>query len=449
MRRALIHMTIILALGVILACGGGGGSGGGGDEEKPVLIQGSVVDLAGGTAVEGALIQAVDVNGASLSTSAISGADGSFTLTVPATRDGDGVPVAGSYTLRVQAAGYLEFPTAIRPALPVDVTSASLADDGWVITSSLTTVGLVALDEDTSSLGSVSGTVQAGAGAGVLVVAQGAGEAHVGYSDSEGRYTIFNVPAGTYTVRAYAAGLQVEPVDATVAATETVTGVDLLSSDTPLSTVSGSVQIVNASGEAVTSIVLAVESTFQEAAGRGAVPPGLRVEGITGAFTLEDVPDGRYVVLAAFENDGLVRDPDQSIGGTATVVIDVPDGATGNTVAISEGFKITGALAVVGPGADGPEAITTATPTFEWADDSSEDGYEVHVFDSLGNEVWSDEIGSVSGSATVTDAYNGPALEEGMFYQFRATSFRNDVSGRTAISTTEDLKGVFYLSTAP
>jgi hypothetical protein len=449
MRRALIHMTVILSLGVILACGGGGGSGGGGDEEKPVLIRGSVVDLADGTAVEGALIQAVDVNGASLSTSATSAADGSFTLTVPATRDGDGVPVAGSYSLRVQAAGYLEFPTAIRPALPVDVSSASLADDGWVITSSLTTVGLVALEGDTSVLGSISGTVQAGAGAGVLVVAEGAGEAHVGYSDSDGRYTIFNVPAGSYAVRAYASGLQVEPVNATVVAAEAVTGVDLLPSDAPLSTVSGSVQIVNASGEAVTSIVLAVESTFQAAAGRGAVPPGLRVEGVTSAFTLDDVPDGRYVVLAAFENDDLVRDPDQSIGGTATVVIAVPDATTGNTVAISEGFKVTGALAVVGPGADGPEAITMATPTFEWADDSSEDGYEVHVFDSLGNEVWSDEIGSVSGSATVTDVYGGPALEEGMFYQFRATSFRDDVSGRTAISTTEDLKGVFYLSTAP
>jgi hypothetical protein len=444
MRLAFVHMTIVLGLGILLGCGGGGG-GGGKDEPRPVLIQGSVIDLADGAAIEGALIQAVDVNGASLSTSATSGANGSFSLTVPATRDGDGVPIAGSYTLRVQAAGYLEFPTAIRPALPVDVTSASLGDDGWVITSSLTTVGLVALDGDTSSLGSISGTVQGEPSAGVLVVAEGSGEAHVGYSDGDGRYTIFNVPAGTYTVSAYAVGLQVDPAAATVAAAEAVAGVDLLASDAPLSTVSGHVQIVNAPGSAVTSVVLAVESTFQEAAGRGAVPPGLRVEGVTDAFLLEDVPDGRYVVLAAFENDGLVRDPDQTISGTATVVIDVPDATTGNTVELADGFKITGALAVVGPGADGPEAITVATPTFEWADDSSEDGYEVYVFDSLGNEVWSDEIGPVSGSATVTDAYGGPALEAGMFYQFRAISFRNDTGGRTAISTTEDLKGVFYL----
>ena len=31
-----------------------------------------------------------------------------------------------------------------------------------------------------------------------------------------------------------------------------------------------------------------------------------------------------------------------------------------------------------------------------------------------------------------------------MFYQFRATSFREKTGVWTAISTTEDLKGVFY-----
>ena len=245
MRLAPVHIAVVLSLSLLLGCGGGGS--GGGSEERPVLIRGTVVDLADSTPIEGALVQAVDVNGASISTSAISGADGGFSLTVPATRDADGAPISGSYSLRVQAAGYLEFPTAIRPALPVDVTSAALQDDGWVVTSSLTTVGLVTLEGDTSSLGSISGTVHAGASTGVLIVAEGAGEAHVGYSDNEGRYTIFNVPAGTYTISAYASGLQVDPATATVGAAEAVTGVDLLASDAPLSTVSGHVQIVNAS----------------------------------------------------------------------------------------------------------------------------------------------------------------------------------------------------------
>ena len=86
----------------------------------------------------------------------------------------------------------------------------------------------------------------------------------------------------------------------------------------------------------------------------------------------------------------------------------------------------------------------------EWEDDSSEDGYEIRVFDSFGEEIWSAEIGSISGAETVTHTYAGPPLEIGMFYQFRATSFRERNGPRTAISTTEDLKGVFfYLGEAP
>lgn len=245
-------------------------------------------------------------------------------------------------------------------------------------------------------------------------------------------------------MQGYAAGVQLDAVSASLEAGENVSDVELLQSDQPLNTVSGNVQIVNAPGESVTSVVLSVESTFEETAARGKVPPGLRVGDITGAFSITDVPDGRYVVLAAFENDELVRDPDQTIGGTRIVRIDVPDPVTGNTIDLSEGFKVTGALGVVQPGAAGPEQIDTITPTFEWEDDSSEDVYEIRVFDAFGNEIWQDEIGSVTGSATVTHTYAGPALEVGMFYQFRVTSFRERSGERTAISTTEDLKGVFF-----
>ena len=111
---------------------------------------------------------------------------------------------------------------------------------------------------------------------------------------------------------------------------------------------------------------------------------------------------------------------------------------------LPEGFKVTGALAVVSPGSDGPEQILTATPTFEWEDDSSEDGYQIRVIDAFGNETWNEEIGPVTGSATVTYAYAGPDLLPGMFYQFRTRSFRDKNGIRTSISTTEDLKGVFF-----
>ncbi len=150
------------------------------------------------------------------------------------------------------------------------------------------------------------------------------------------------------------------------------------------------------------------------------------------------------MVLAAFENDGLVRDPDQTIGGTATVRIELPDPEAGNDLILSEGFKVTGALAVFEPGAEGPEEVFDVTPSFVWEDDSSEDGYEIRVLDAFGTEIWNDEIGPVSGSSTVAHTYAGPPLEAGLFYQFRATSFREKNDKRTAISRTEDLRGVFF-----
>jgi len=410
----------------------------------PVLIQGTVLDLATGIGIEGALVQAVDVNGAALGTSAATDAEGAYTLTVPALRDEDGTPVDGSFTLRVQAAGYQEFPTAIRPALPLDATTAQTTDDGWVIENPLTTVGLIALLGDTSQLGSIAGDLDSDPNAGILVIAETGAAAYTGFSDSEGDYIIFNVPPGQYTVKGYYAGVQLSSSIATVAAGEAVVGVDLAEIDAPLSTVSGNVQIVNAPGGSLTSVILAVESTFNETAARGTAPPGLRVGDISGAFTITGVPDGRYVVLAAFENDGLVRDPDQLIGGTTIVRIEVPDPALGNIVTLPEGFKVTGALAVTAPGADGPQEVFTLTPTFEWEDDSSEDGYTIRVFDAFGTLVWTVEIGPTTGSATVTQTYAGPALQVGMFYQFRATSFREVNEQRTAISITEDLKGVFF-----
>ena len=417
---------------------------------SPVLLRGKVLHAETGAGIEGALIQAADVNGAAVGTPGVSGADGSYSLSLPATRNKDGKPVAGDYTLRAQAAGFQAFPSPIRPALPIAANSAVAEGEAvrWVIEDAQTDIYLIPLSQ-AAGLGSISGKITAEKRSGILVVADGGSAGLTGYSDSAGDYTIFNVPAGNYTVRGYAKGVQLATASTTLAAGENKTGVDLAASANPLSTVTGSIQIVNGSG--ATSVILAVESTFVENAARGETPPGLRAPpprtepNVTGNFTIEGVPDGRYVVLAAFENDGLVRDPDQTIGGTKIVHIEVP-GTSGNTVTLPESFKVTAALNVVFPGATGPEGVNAASLAFRFADDSSEDRYELRVFDAFGSEVWSDlAVPKVSGSATVTVNYAGPALEQGMYYQFRATSIKDGVP----ISSTEDLKGVFFVQPAP
>jgi hypothetical protein len=196
------------------------------------------------------------------------------------------------------------------------------------------------------------------------------------------------------------------------------------------------VQVVNGNGFSVTSVVLALKDTFVPDAARGEVPKGLRVGNVTGAYEFTGVPDGDYVILAAFENDGLVRDPDISIGGTSILDVSIVCGAS----VTKEGFKVTGALSTESPGKEAIDEVM-GTPSFVWGDDSSEDHYEVRVFDAFGKNVWENlMVPGVSGSMTVTAMYGGPALLPGMIYQFRATSIGKD---GVPISATEDLKGVF------
>ncbi len=459
--RSIVSMLLslgIASLALVPACGGDTeGTGGGADAGKPcsvadqtgcpmgqaceevqgatdpacfapVSLQGHVFGALDSKPIAGARVVASDADGAAVSTVAISGADGAYSLTVPAKRNAEGVPVQVSYTLRADAKGFLTFPLAPRVALPIDIATA--AGTPPVLKSAATEIALIPLTS-TTGLGSVTGKVVADRPGGTLVVAGGA----TGIADFSGNYEVFNVTAGAMVeVRGYAAGLQITPTQAAIVADKQTMGIDLKSTGAATATVSGKVAIVNGGGATTTSVVLAVEETFNADAARGVVPKGLRTGNVTGDFVIKDVPDGKYVVLAAFENDGLVRDPDLSIGGTQIVKITV----AGQAQTIDTSFKITGALAVVSPGATKLDEVS-GTPKLVWASDSGEDHYEVRVFDALGNKTW-ENLMIPSGGKELSVDYGGPALKSGMIYQFRATSIKN---GGTPISTTEDLKGVF------
>jgi hypothetical protein len=421
----------------------------------PLEIRGMVFDAVSQAPIEGALVSALDETGAPVSDVATTDVDGNYVLSVSARRDMDGqLADALKWTLFCTAQDYQPFPAGVRPALPVDASSAMPEGEGGdtdggailqVIENASTDVALIPLPAGEQGGGIVSGVVGGEDSAGTLVVAEGSSPAPYTIADQSGAYTIFNVPAGGATIVGYRQGLSVESVAVDGSDQE---GVDLqlvAEGVDALPPVSGSVNIVNAPGGAATSVVLVPVSVYNEPLERGPVPFGLRAPtppdapSITSGFDIPGVPPGRYKVLAAFENDILVRDPDDSIAGTAIQEIDV----AGADVAVDESFKVTESLAVVGPGAEIPE-IVTMNPTFEFADDSSEDRYEVVVFDALGNLVWENlDVAGVSGSETVTVPYEGPALTPGMYYQFRATSFRDTPQGSSAIARTEDLRGVF------
>ncbi len=408
-----------------------------GDELRctsPLFVEGRVLDAVSGAGIADARVVALDANGGARSGVAFSDADGHYSLQVSIPRDADGNPQSEAVTLRADADDYQSFPKAPREALPIDLGAATQGSTGYTVMNATTDVALLPLASGGS--GRISGVVQADAPGGVLVVAEQGGVAvSTSITGSDGNFTLFNVPPGSTTVTGYRADLYAPAVSVDQTA-DGVTGVVLAASGDQLATVSGSVNIVNAPGGSSTSVILVVESTFAEATARGEAPAGLRAAPVSGAFSIAGVPPGRYVVLAAFENDGLVRDPDEGIAGTEIVHIEV----TGSDQTIGTSFKVTGALAVVSPGADGLEVVSQV-PTLSWEQDSSEDGYELRVYDAFGNMVYEDtSLPPGSGSAPIEYDLSGHVdLMPGMIYLFRAWSFARG----SRLSSTEDLRGVF------
>ncbi|HEU5055677.1 MAG TPA: carboxypeptidase-like regulatory domain-containing protein [Kofleriaceae bacterium] len=417
---------------------------------EPLLVRGGVFDLSNGGAVESARIVGLDPNSSPVSSVAISDVDGQYELAIPTTRTADGTPIGYDITLRADASGYQTFPGGVRQALPVDTTVAVRdGDDGpWVVESALTDIGLLALPADAGTA-FIHGTVEVPEDRiGTLVVAEGSdGTGYSAVADRDGDYAIFNLPADDYLVKGYARYVNYDPVEVSLGDGGEDLDVDLSINDTAASTLTGSVQFANPGDGQETSIILVVASTFDPVLQRGQTPPGLRAPdpgiapNVINSFSIEGVPQGDYYILAAFENDFFVRDPDPCIAGTDLVAAEVGGAAT---VDMEESFKITGSLDLYGPGADGAEPVS-GNPTFEWVDDSSEEAYDVLVVDSFGEVVWETRIDGVSGG-DVSLAYDGPALEPGMYYQWRVTSVRRvGEDPECKISTTEDLRGVFYL----
>lgn len=409
----------------------------------PVTLKGKVFDLSTTNAIANAEVLATDENGAPAGTSTVSGADGTYTLRIPTTRSDDkGTVIGRRVMLRSQAKNYVPFPSGARVSLPIDTAAAAQKEKDvgpWIVQSPLTDVGLSPVEASAQNRPSVSGTVEVSADqrAVLLVIESGSATGRTTIAGADGKFTFFNVPSGGTKISAYTRGVNYPPVEVQVADAD-VKDVAFKKSTVPTASLSGSVQLVAGANGAGTSVVLVVESTFIDALGRGEVPPGLRAPesgtpNVTGAWSISGIPDGKYVVLAAFENDGNVRDPDPGISGTQVLHVTVSNGTLSG--ATSPAFKVTGAVTLVSPGAENVES-TTATPTFTWTQYSNADAYMLRVFDSLGNSLWEKAIAD---KATVSTVYGGPALTSGQYYQWRVTALRR----LAPTSQTEELRGLF------
>lgn len=421
----------------------------------PVQLSGKVSDLTNGAAIANAQVTALDENGSPAASVATSDADGNYSLRIPSTRaDEKGTPIFKKVALRASATNYATFPSGVRQSLPIDTSAATnkdkegneLPNAGYQLAGGQADVALSPLPDSEKNGSQVSGTVELSAGQrGVLVVAEANGKGYSTIADNSGAFTIFNVPAGGAKVSAYARGSNYAPADINVEAGKNLSGVELKKSGTPTGTVTGSVSIVATTVSKATSVVLVTESTFNAGLVRGETPPGLRAPdpgtapNVTGNFSIDGVPDGKYVVLAAFENDTLVRDPDPNISGTAIRKITVSNGTVTTDNGSGLAFKVTGALTVNSPGGGDALDVVTGTPTFSIKEYSSAKNYTFTLLNTFGEQVWTKTV-PTGNSGDVNVAYDGATALQSGVYQFRATALGN---AGNPISTTEDLRGVF------
>jgi hypothetical protein len=416
---------------------------------SPVQLQGHVSDLSSAAPIAGATVSALDESGAPAALVAISASDGSYTLQIPSVRaDGTGKPLGRKVALRAAAKNYFNFPSGVRISLPIDTSAAvqANASSPYVISGGQSDVGLIALPSAAQGRPSISGTVEVSPSqVGVLVVAETTSVPITAIADRNGAFTLFNVTPGSVHVQAYSRGTNYTAVDPTVQAGVDTTGLQIHKSNVATATLNGSVNLV-AGAPGPTSVVVIVESTFNPILVRGEEPPGLRAPdpgiapNVTNAWSITGVPDGRYVVLAAFENDGDVLDPDPNIAGTQIQHIAVSGGAVVNGVQPS--FKVTSAVSMVSPGPGDAMDLAPSQPTFTWQAYPSAHTYDLALFDAMGTVVWS-KIGLIAINGQNTATYDGSTpLGSGKVYQWRSLARGN---AGNPISHTEELRGIFRI----
>jgi hypothetical protein len=186
-------------------------------------------------------------------------------------------------------------------------------------------------------------------------------------------------------------------------------------------TVTGSLDFVDRS-PSPTSVILAPASSFDPDVLHSAVPEGPKVSGVTTSWSIENVPPGNYLVLVAFEDDGLTRDPKFS---------ETPISVGNDSVQVGS-IPVSPAIVIVKPHG---ETLPATQISFEWIDDEGEMSYDVSLIDSAGNQVWA--AGYFAGTTQI--GYEGPVLAPGQ-YQLRVRSVGSDL---LPIHRSEDLAGTF------
>ena len=410
------------------------------EEEVPVPttgnVTGKVVAAEGLAPLEGVQVSAFDADtnepaGASVKT----GADGGFSIELD----------PGTYYLRLAKLGYKEVPPPGVVAIPFTITVGESTVLDFELLASAVVDG-----------GAISGQVTLnGAGvASVLVIATDtlSSASYSSVTDAAGNYTIYNIPAGGYTVKGWLSGHNSEVAHANVAAKSTTTDIAIALTAGATATLDGSVKFL-ATGNKEVDVALIHPGTLQAI-------PGLTIATM-GIFTLTDIPDGEYLARASYNNDTLVVDPDFIVKfGDPVVVVSggVASVKSGLTISATLDFAVTNAITLISPTNFPSEIVPlevadTSTLVFSWTPYASTSDYVVELSDLNGNVIW--------GGFTVTGGvptknmstiqtsytYDGPALTAGKIYRWKVYASKDQRATGTwsLISMSEDQMGLIKI----
>lgn len=403
------------------------------DEPAPTTgtLSGTVIDATSSLALADVLIIVFDANTNSpTGSTVVSAADGTYSAELD----------PGSYFIKATKQGYENVPPTGFSAVPFEIVLGQITtNDVEMFASSVTNGGYIT-GKVTDGTNGVAGT---------LVVAEMGGEGYSSITNSDGIYSIYNMPAATYDVKAWISGYSSETVSATVSGGAETANIDIVLTLGSAGSVTGNITILSGSNKDV-DVSLTHPVTKETI-------PGLTVTTTNLSYEMVDVPDGQYLFRATFENDDKVMDPDWIVkNGEPYVTV------SGATIM---NFSITDAVLLISPTNGStttqPLEVVSTTPTFEWTDYPQTSSYVIEVTDSNGKVIWGGfstdfttkniDIPKSVTSITFGDTTYGNApvedLVSGQIYRWRVyASF--DVSstgGWKLLSVSEDQRGLIKI----
>lgn len=346
----------------------------------------------------------------------------------------------GSYYLRLYRQGYEHIPPRNISPIPFSIILGEELDKPVEMNPS-----------SLENTGFLSGKVQEGGKgiAGALVVGEKDGKGYSTVSDSQGNYNLYNLPAGSYTVKAWIGGFNSEQKSVNISR-DAESNQDILLQRGVSGSVTGSISFL--ASTAVEVDVALTHPLTHEAI------PGLNTL-TNGSYTIENVAAGRYLARATYRNDERVVDPDWIVKFGEPYVELSTEQATRN-------FSLTGSLKIMNPtnlaNTTVPKEVSTSTPVFSWYAYSSASDYVIEVSDASGNVIWGGfdysqdpavkKVVIPSNRTSVEFNEDGSAtsnLLPGSVYRWKVYVSKNDnqsASGWRLISVSEDQLGLIKIA---